>query len=242
MNGGLFVTITGTGGIPNDLYFLSTHPLLQTLMKNIPSLKRTASLHLKTGMVGEYYGWWLKSGIHQLIWSIYHYLEGFIHPSWLFGISSINSSFPFFGMACLPGLCSVKFQGSGNWATEAPNAQPPPWGSNILAHADIPGPVRKDSLAGEFPSRWKRTKKLYTWWLNQPLWKNYDRQNGFIFPQFSGWKFQPARRPPERTGKFLLPKRPFSNLSFPWGNPCFSAVGFVCLCFFSLAWWVVYVV
>ena len=29
--------------------------------------------------------------LHQLIWRISHYLQGFIHPRWLFGISSINS-------------------------------------------------------------------------------------------------------------------------------------------------------
>ena len=29
---------------------------------------------------------------NQLIWSISHYLHGFAHPRWLFGISSINSS------------------------------------------------------------------------------------------------------------------------------------------------------
>ena len=28
--------------------------------------------------------------IHQLIWRIYHYLQGFTYLSWLFGISSIN--------------------------------------------------------------------------------------------------------------------------------------------------------
>ena len=30
--------------------------------------------------------------LHQLIWSISHDLQGFIHLRWLFGISSINSS------------------------------------------------------------------------------------------------------------------------------------------------------
>ena len=29
--------------------------------------------------------------LHQLIGSLSHYLQGFIHPRWLFGISSINS-------------------------------------------------------------------------------------------------------------------------------------------------------
>ena len=29
--------------------------------------------------------------LHQLIGSLVHYLQGFIHPRWLFGISSINS-------------------------------------------------------------------------------------------------------------------------------------------------------
>ena len=33
----------------------------------------------------------LKSGDHQLICKRSHYLRGFIHPRWLFGISSINS-------------------------------------------------------------------------------------------------------------------------------------------------------
>ena len=28
--------------------------------------------------------------LHQLIWRNYHYLQGFIHLRWLFGISSIN--------------------------------------------------------------------------------------------------------------------------------------------------------
>ena len=30
--------------------------------------------------------------LHQLICSLSHYLQGFIHPTWLFGISSIHSS------------------------------------------------------------------------------------------------------------------------------------------------------
>ena len=44
---------------------------------------------------------WLQSGLHvilsmeeilhQLICSLSHYLQGFTHPRWLFGISSINS-------------------------------------------------------------------------------------------------------------------------------------------------------
>ena len=28
--------------------------------------------------------------LHQLIGSLFHYLQGFIHPRWLFGISSIS--------------------------------------------------------------------------------------------------------------------------------------------------------
>ena len=31
--------------------------------------------------------------LHQLIWRIYHYLQGFMYLRWLFGISSINSMF-----------------------------------------------------------------------------------------------------------------------------------------------------
>ena len=31
-----------------------------------------------------------KSGDHQLIWHIHHYLQGFILSRWLFGISSLN--------------------------------------------------------------------------------------------------------------------------------------------------------
>ena len=31
--------------------------------------------------------------LHQLIGSLSHYLQGFIHPRWLFGISSINSTY-----------------------------------------------------------------------------------------------------------------------------------------------------
>ena len=30
--------------------------------------------------------------LHQLICWLSHYLHGFIHPRWLFGISSINTS------------------------------------------------------------------------------------------------------------------------------------------------------
>ena len=30
--------------------------------------------------------------LHQLIWQISQYFQGFIHPRWLFGISSINST------------------------------------------------------------------------------------------------------------------------------------------------------
>ena len=29
--------------------------------------------------------------LHQLIGNLSHYLQGFLHPRWLFGISSINS-------------------------------------------------------------------------------------------------------------------------------------------------------
>ena len=29
--------------------------------------------------------------LHQFTLRLYHYLQGFIHPRWLFGISSINS-------------------------------------------------------------------------------------------------------------------------------------------------------
>ena len=35
------------------------------------------------------YGWWKKSGDHQLIWQTSHYLQGFIHAR--YRISSINS-------------------------------------------------------------------------------------------------------------------------------------------------------
>ena len=31
--------------------------------------------------------------LHQLIGKLSHYLQGFIHPRWLFGISAINSMF-----------------------------------------------------------------------------------------------------------------------------------------------------
>ena len=30
--------------------------------------------------------------LHQLVGSLSHYLQGFIHPRWLFGILSTNSS------------------------------------------------------------------------------------------------------------------------------------------------------
>ena len=218
---------------------LSTHPLLQTLMKNIPSLKRTASLHLKKGWL-EYYCWWLKSGIHQLIWSIYHYSQGFIHPRWLFGISSINSSFPFLGWPFCRGYVLLSFR-EGKLINRNTQRTTAPMRLKHTHACWYTQTCQRRFAWGEFPSSWKRTKKT-SWWLNQPLGKKISSKWLRIFPQFSGRKFQPARRPPERTGKFLLPKRPFSNLSFPWRNPCFSAVGFVCLCFSSLAWWVVYVV
>ena len=38
------------------------------------------------------YGWWFRNPANQLIWAISHYLQGFIDPRWLFGISSINST------------------------------------------------------------------------------------------------------------------------------------------------------
>ena len=34
----------------------------------------------------------MEEFLHQLVDSLSHYLEGFIHPSWLIGISSINST------------------------------------------------------------------------------------------------------------------------------------------------------
>ena len=64
--------------------------------------------------------------LHQLIGSLSHYLQGFIHPRWC-RISSINSIF-------------------------------------------------------------------LVWWLkNQPIWKKYDPQNGFISsssPNFAGWRYK----------------------------------------------------
>ncbi len=33
----------------------------------------------------------MKEILHQLICSLSHYLQGFVHSRWLFGISSINS-------------------------------------------------------------------------------------------------------------------------------------------------------
>ena len=39
----------------------------------------------------------MKEILHQLIGSLSHYLKGFIHPRWLFGISSINSMSRLFG-------------------------------------------------------------------------------------------------------------------------------------------------
>ena len=44
--------------------------------------------------------------LHQLIGSFSHYLQGFIHPRWLFGISAINSqprNLPGFSTKVLPG-------------------------------------------------------------------------------------------------------------------------------------------
>ena len=38
------------------------------------------------------YCWWFRNPANQLIWAISHYLQGFIDPRWLFGISSINST------------------------------------------------------------------------------------------------------------------------------------------------------
>ena len=34
----------------------------------------------------------MENILHQLIGRLSHYLQGFVHPRWLFGISSINSS------------------------------------------------------------------------------------------------------------------------------------------------------
>ena len=48
-----------------------------------------------------------KSGVHQLRlvgYPLSHYLRCFIHPRWLFGISSVNSSFRNYGVSSLNGI------------------------------------------------------------------------------------------------------------------------------------------
>ena len=39
-----------------------------------------------------WYCWWFRNPANQSIGSLSHYLQGFIHTRWLFGISSINST------------------------------------------------------------------------------------------------------------------------------------------------------
>ena len=52
-----------------------------------------------------------KSGDHQLIWSISHYLQGLIHPRWLFGISSIYD-------CCMCGVTPPFSIESWSWISE----------------------------------------------------------------------------------------------------------------------------
>ena len=33
----------------------------------------------------------------------------------------------------------------------------------------------------------QKKSEVSSWWLNQPILKNFDRPNGFIFPKDSGW-------------------------------------------------------
>ena len=40
--------------------------------------------------------------LHQLIGTLSHYLQGFLHPRWLFGISSINSMGIVWGVLGVP--------------------------------------------------------------------------------------------------------------------------------------------
>ena len=42
--------------------------------------------------IGEWYCWWFRIPAPVEVGMLSHYLQGFIHPRWLFGISSINSS------------------------------------------------------------------------------------------------------------------------------------------------------
>ena len=68
----------------------------------------------------------MKKILHQLICSLSHYLQGFVHSSWLFGISSINSMIH---------MRLQTFQGMWHVAS---------WGmvgqysrSNLLLHCDV---------------------------------------------------------------------------------------------------------
>ena len=45
--------------------------------------------------------------LHQLIGSLSHYLKGFLHPRWLFGISSINSMSRLFGHLFIASWCKL---------------------------------------------------------------------------------------------------------------------------------------
>ena len=233
MNGGLFVDYYWGQVASQMIYFLFNTSAPANLDSNIPFLKRTASLHLKKGWL-EYHSWWLKSGIHQLIWSIYHYLQGFIHPRWLFGISSINSSFPFLGWPVCRGyvLLVSGIRELINRSTQRTTA--PMRLKHTRACWYTRTCQRKDSLGGEFPSSWETNQKtIYLVVEPTPLEKLWSSKWLHLLPIF-GVKIPTSRRPPERTGKFLLPKRPFSNLSFHGDIRVFRPS--VCLLLFSSVW------
>ena len=58
--------------------------------------------------IDEYFIRLVEEILHQLIWLISHYLQGFIHPRWLFGISEPST------------VCSVIFRRSVVSGNESP--------------------------------------------------------------------------------------------------------------------------
>ena len=75
-------------------YFAEPHKILAVHVKTLSwELMPNVLMDLRECQANPWwtYCWWKKS-CTSWIGSLSHYLHGFIHPRWLFGISSINSS------------------------------------------------------------------------------------------------------------------------------------------------------
>ena len=119
--------------------------------------------------------------LHQLIGSLSHYLQGFIHAWWC-RISSINSICTLLFCAA---LLLVKY---------------------FKRHLK-PDVIQK-KFAPLFSLKFGKWK-THRWWLNQPIWK-YACQNG-SFPQGFGMRINKLNPPPPGKRKKSNPYHPWDS-------------------------------